>query len=156
MINISYLLSSLYGGVTPLFAATSLCVKTSSGGAPLFFGTIMLISLAVAVLVVASMWKLYIKAGKKGWESIVPIYNIIVLLDIVKKPGWWIILYFIPVVNFVTSIVVTHALSKSFGKDGGFTLGLIILPFIFYPILGFGNATYIQAQTPQSPPVVTE
>lgn len=98
---------------------------------------------AIIVLMIASIWKVFTKAGKPGWAAIIPIYNIVVLLEIVGKPIWWIILMLIPIVNIVVQIIVTHQLSKSFGKDVGFTIGLIFLGFIFFPILGFGSAKYI-------------
>lgn len=82
------------------------------------------------------------KAGKPGWACIIPIYNIIVMLEIVGKPLWWIFLFLIPGVNLVFGIWTINLLSKSFGQSEGFTVGLILLPIIFYPILGFGEATY--------------
>jgi hypothetical protein len=88
------------------------------------------------------MWKIFSKAGKPGWAAIIPIYNAIVLLEIVDKPLWWIILMFIPIVNFVISIIVTVELAKKFGQSTGFAIGLILLAPIFYPILGFGSAQY--------------
>ncbi len=97
---------------------------------------------AITILVIIALWKIFEKAGKPGWAAIIPIYNIIVLLEIVGKPLWWIILFLIPLVNIIFGIWVTNLLSKSFGKNEGFTVGLILLPFIFYPILGFGNAKY--------------
>lgn len=107
------------------------------------FGTIgMIIYFAVIIFMIASIWKIFEKAGKPGWAAIIPIYNIIVLLEIVGKPIWWIVLLLIPLVNIVVGIMVTHLLSKSFGKDVGFTIGLILLGFIFYPLLGFGDAKY--------------
>lgn len=98
---------------------------------------------ALIVLFVVSMWKIFTKAGKPGWAAIIPIYNIIILLEIVGKPVWWIVLFFIPIVNLVVAIMLTHQLSLSFGKDVGFTIGLIFLGFIFYPLLGFGDAQYV-------------
>lgn len=98
--------------------------------------------LAFIVLMIASCWKVFVKAGKPGWACIIPIYNVVVLLDIVGKPIWWIILYLIPLVNIIIIIIIYVALAKAFGKGVGFALGLIFLPFIFYPILGFGDATY--------------
>lgn len=92
---------------------------------------------------IAAIWKVFTKAGKPGWAAIIPIYNLVVLLQIVGKPIWWIILMLIPIVNIIIQIIVTHQLSKSFGKDVGFTLGLIFLGFIFFPILGFGDAKYM-------------
>lgn len=107
------------------------------------FGLIfMLIWVAVVVLVIASMWKIFVKAGEPGWAAIVPIYNAIVLLKIVGKPVWWIVLMIIPLVNIVIMIMVVIGLANSFGKGAGFGIGLLLLPFIFYPMLGFGSAEY--------------
>jgi len=104
----------------------------------------LIIPLAIVVLMIASMWKIFTKAGQPGWASIVPIYNLIILLKIVNKPLWWIILFLIPIANFIVLILVINELSKSFGKGVGFTIGLLFLGVIFYPILGFGDAQYIR------------
>ncbi|MGZ7032929.1 MAG: DUF5684 domain-containing protein, partial [Thermoanaerobaculia bacterium] len=77
-----------------------------------------------------------------GWAAIVPIYNMIVLLKIAGKPLWWIILLFIPFVNFIIVILVYFALAKNFGKGAGFALGMVFLPFIFLPLLAWGDARY--------------
>lgn len=106
-------------------------------------GTIFLVFGVLALILIVSQWKIYTKAGKPGWASLVPIYNIVVMLDIVKKPTWWIILLFIPLVNLVVAIMLIHNLSKAFGQGGGFTLGLLFLSPIFYPLLAFGNYTYV-------------
>ena len=92
----------------------------------------MIIWLAVVLLMVISMWKVFVKAGKPGWAAIVPLYNIIVMIQIAQKPLWWIIIY--PFIVF--------PLAGKFGKGAGFGLGLLILPFIFWPMLAFGSATY--------------
>ncbi len=102
----------------------------------------MLLYLAIIVLAIAGMWKVFEKAGKPGWAAIVPIYNLIVLIEIVGKPTWWVVLLIIPCVNYIALIWLTNLLSKSFGKSEGFTVGLILLPFVFYPVLGFGDAEY--------------
>lgn len=98
--------------------------------------------LAILVLVVAGIWKLFEKAGKPGWAAIIPIYNIVIWCEIVGKPAWWVIFCFIPLANLIVLIILINLLSKSFGKGVGYTIGLIIFPFIFYPVLGFGSATY--------------
>ena len=98
---------------------------------------------ALALISIIAQWKIYEKAGKPGWAVLIPFYNIIVLLEIVGKPIWWIFLFLIPVVNIVFGIWTTNLLSKSFGKDEAFTVGLILLGFVFYPILGFGDAKYM-------------
>lgn len=95
----------------------------------------------VALYLVAG-WKVYTKAGEEGWKSLIPIYNTYVLLKIVGRPGWWLILFLIPFVNFVIWIIVAIDLAKSFGKGSGFAVGLILLSPIFYLILAFGDATY--------------
>ncbi|WP_020529508.1 DUF5684 domain-containing protein [Flexithrix dorotheae] len=105
-------------------------------------GLFAVIYLAFIVVMIAAQWKIYEKAGKPGWACIIPIYNIIVLLEIIGKPWWWLLLMFVPIANLVVAIWAINLLSKSFGKDEGFTLGLIFLSFIFYPILGFGSAEY--------------
>ena len=100
------------------------------------------IEFLVLLVVIAGFWKTFQKAGKPGWASIVPIYNLIVLLDIAGQPLWWIILLFIPLVNIAVSIFVNIAVAKNFGMSTGFGVGLALLGFIFYPILGFGDARY--------------
>jgi hypothetical protein len=88
-------------------------------------------------------WRLFTKAGKPGWASIVPIYNIIVLLEIVGKPWWYLLLLFIPIVNIVILVMVMIDLAKVFGKSSGFAVGLIFLSIIFMAILAFGDARYV-------------
>jgi Family of unknown function (DUF5684) len=97
----------------------------------------------VVILAIAGMWKVFTKAGEPGWASLIPIYNMIVLLRIAGKPAWWILLLLIPVVNFVIAILISIEVANNFGKGAGFGLGLAFLGFIFYPILGFGSAQYM-------------
>ena len=101
-----------------------------------------LIYLAIIIAVIAGFWKVFTKAGKPGWAAIVPIYNIVVLLEIAGKPLWWIVLFLIPFVNIVMGIIVSIAVARNFGKSDAFGVGLGLLGFIFYPILGFGSAQY--------------
>lgn len=115
-------------------------LKLLAGGALII---IVIVGLAIAVLCIIAQWKIYEKAGQPGWACIIPIYNYIILLRIVGKPWWWLLLMIIPIVNIIYLVWMLNMLSKSFGKDEGFTVGLIFLGFIFYPILGFGGAKYI-------------
>ena len=93
-------------------------------------------------LLVISFWKIFEKAGKPGWAAIVPIYNMVVWCEIVKKPGWWALLMLIPYIGIIWQVWATNLLVKKFGKDEGFTVGCVFLPFVFYPILAFGNAKF--------------
>jgi hypothetical protein len=106
-------------------------------------GGLLYVFSAIGIFLVVCQWKIYTKAGKPGWTSIIPIYNIVILLEIVKKPIWWLVLLMIPLVNVVIAILIMIELAKVFGKDGGFTVGLVLLPYVFYPILAFGDAKYI-------------
>ncbi|MCS7074446.1 MAG: DUF5684 domain-containing protein [Bacteroidia bacterium] len=99
--------------------------------------------LAIFILSIASLWVIFTKAGKPGWAAIVPIYNFIVLLQIIGKPWWWVLLLLIPIVNIVIAILTNYYLAKVFGKGIGFTIGLVLLGFIFLPILAFGDSKYI-------------
>ena len=102
----------------------------------------MIVPLAIVVVVIAGLWKTFVKAGQPGWGALIPFYNFVLLLEIAGKPIWWLILMFIPLVNLVVTIIVSIEVAKNFGKDAGFGLGLAFLGFIFYPILGFGSAQY--------------
>jgi len=102
----------------------------------------LIVYLAFLVLIIASMWKIFVKAGKPGWAAIVPIYNIIVFLEVIGRPLWWIVLFLIPLVNVIVGFIASVDLAKSFGKGIGFALGLIFLGPIFLPILGFGSDRY--------------
>ena len=103
--------------------------------------------LVVVAILIAAMWKVFEKAGEPGWAAIVPIYNLIVLLKIAGKPAWWIVLFLIPIVSLVIAIIHSIALAKAFGKGGGFAVGLLLLGFIFYPILAWGDAEYVGPQS---------
>ena len=103
---------------------------------------VVVIYLAVIIVSLAGMWKVFAKAGKPGWGAIVPIYNTILLLEIVGKPIWWLLLLFIPCVGIVVAVILFIELAKCFGKGAGFGLGLALLSPIFFPLLGFGDAKY--------------
>ena len=128
----------------------------------------VLLAMAVPLLILSAIyvvanWKIFEKAGQPGWAAIIPIYNIIVMLDVQGRPKWWIIWYLIPFVNFVSGVVMVIIqcldYAKRFGKDGGFVAGLILLNPIFLLILAFGSAQYqglptaaTLASSPPAPP----
>jgi len=133
-------------------------------GTPDFLGPIMAaapivfaILLVFLIVMIAAMWKVFKKAGKPGWAAIVPIYNLVVLIQVAKAPMWYLaimlggmILGWIPVIgwmisiaSFVLSIILNIKLAKQFGKGAGFGVGLTFLSIIFIPILGFGKAQYL-------------
>ncbi len=131
--------------MNPLMLA-GLMLQDDAGGivALLFSGVGMICWLIVIVLVFAGLWKTFEKAGRPGWAGIIPIYNIYVLMEINGRPGWWVLLFFVPFVNFVMPIIMGLDTAKSFGKDA---LYGILLLWIFAPIgfliLGFSDAQYV-------------
>lgn len=114
-------------------------MAAAAAGAPFAMITSLLM-LVVVLAMIISMWKVFEKAGKPGWGVIIPIYNGILALEIAGRPIWWIILFFIPVISIIPAFIIPLGIAKKFGKGAGFGIGLIFLPFIFYPILGFGDA----------------
>lgn len=139
-------LSGLLCPALLLMFSGSAFARTSSADNDLLMGGIGLgffvIYAAVVLLMISAQWKLFVKAGEPGWACIVPIYNLIVLVKIAGQPEWWVILFFVPFANIVIGILVTINLSKNFGQTDGFAIGMILLPFVFYPILGFGDSQY--------------
>jgi hypothetical protein len=98
-----------------------------------------IIILAVTILILISMWKIYAKAGQPGWAIIIPVFSTVVFFRIIGKPWWWLFLWMLPIINIIWIIWSYNLLSKSFGRSEGFTIGIILLPIIFIPILAFGS-----------------
>ena len=134
-----------YGYATETATATGLGAILGA-----FLGIILVIGLVVAIIQLAGMWKVFTKAGEKGWKCIIPIYNLVILFRISGLSPWIIFGYLasiIPFVGWIVCLGITiyqcNSLAKSFGKDVGYTIGLLFLPTIFYMILGFGKAEYV-------------
>ncbi|RFZ77565.1 hypothetical protein DS742_17780 [Lacrimispora amygdalina] len=138
------------------------------------FGIILfIIVLAVLIFLLITNWRIFSKAGKPGWAALVPFYNAYIMSDIAfGNANYFIAIMFLWVMVFIgriTEIGILRSLvsslslvlyiiyyilyiiyctkiSKAFGKSSGFTVGLVLLPLIFFPILGFGSAEYIGPQ----------
>ena len=116
-----------------------------------------LFAIAIYVVTVIGLWKMFVKAGKPGWAAIIPFYNWWVWVEIIGRPTWWFwalvasaLLSWIPILGWILSVAVFVLyllgcldMAKCFGKGGGFGIGLWLLPFVFAPILGFGDAQYL-------------
>jgi len=116
---------------------------SGAGAFAALFALMLIPGLIMSVILIISHWKIFEKAGKPGWASIIPIYNIIILLEIIGKPIWWVFLILFPCTTFIFAVWAVNLLSKSFGQSEGFTVGLLLLGFIFYPMLAFGNYQYL-------------
>ena len=111
-------------------------------GALAAIGGIYFFYLAVTVITVVSLWKIFTKAGEPGWAAIVPFYNLYVLFKITWGSGWKFLLMLIPIVGFVFLFIALFKLAAAFGRSAGFGVGLIFLSYIFLPILAFSNSEY--------------
>ena len=102
---------------------------------------------ALIIFMIVVMWKIFVKAGKPGWGCIIPIYNIILQLEIAGRPFWWLFLLLIPYVNIFFAVVIILDMAKVFGKDESlFEAGMLFLPFIFFPILAFDSSEYTEIE----------
>lgn len=139
---------------TPMTDPSSIASPISSGssaGAGVAFGAFfvlfliyLLFIMMLIVIAAIGMWKVFAKAGKPGWAALVPIYNVIVFLEIIGRPTWWIVLLFIPIVNLAISIITAIDLAISFGKSETFGIvGLWLFSLVGYLMLGFGDAKYV-------------
>ena len=124
--------SAVAGGIAGLFAGA--------------FAMIWIILLALSIVYLIGLWKMFKKANVDGWESLIPIHNTVVELQLGGIKSYWVFLTFIPFVNLIIYCWKSIRLAKAYGKDVGFGIGLILLPWIFVPILGFGTAQYVGIQ----------
>ena len=103
---------------------------------------VLLVQLVILAIVVAGMWKAFEKADEPGWAAIIPIYNVYVMIKISGNEWWWLILLLIPLINIIAFAKISIDVAKAFGQGLGFGLGLWLLSFIFWPLIGFGDYRY--------------
>lgn len=135
------------------YAGTSYGVSTTSGltGALAAMGLFFwILSMALSILMIVSLWKIFKKAGKPGWASIIPIYNIYIMCEIAEKEWWYVLLSCVPFANIYAMIVLYNGMAKRFGKSGGFVAGMILLPVVFFPMLAFGKDAAIVNNQPNT------
>ena len=135
------------------YAGTSYGVSTTSGltGAIAAMGLFFwILSMVLSILMIVSLWKIFKKAGKPGWASIIPIYNIYIMCEIAEKEWWYVLLSFVPFANIYAMIVLYNGMAKRFGKSGGFVAGMILLPVVFFPMLAFGKDAAIVNNQPNT------
>ena len=132
-------------------------LTTTQSGMDSFAAIVLFVAFATiaifAVFTIIAVWKIFTKAGRPGWATLIPFYNMVVVLQIIKRPVWWILLFFIPIVNTIIALIISLDLAKAFGRSAAFGLFLI---FLFSPIgilmLGFGKSKYIYGAPTQTPP----
>jgi hypothetical protein len=100
---------------------------------------VLIFVLALTLFKIVTWWRVCSRAGQPGWSMFIPIYNLYVVMKVAGKPGWWLLLMFLPVVNLIVSILIPFGIARTFGRGPGFAIGLLLLPVIFYPVLAFGR-----------------
>lgn len=99
-----------------------------------------LVQIVVIVVILAGVWKTFEKMGRQGWEGIIPFYNIYVLLTIIGKPAWWLLLFFIPIVNLIVAFIVYKEIAERFNQS--VVIAILMFFGVGWLILGFGDAKY--------------
>jgi hypothetical protein len=143
--------------IASLLAQASGNEDAIAAGVAAFMAAFALVFIAIGVVTLVGMWKVFAKAGQPGWAVLVPIYNIIVLLRVAGLPWYWVFAPFvaiIPILGWIAYVVwivwVHHRISTRFGQGVGFTIGLTLLGPIFWLILGFGSSKYVAEQPAQA------
>ena len=152
-----------YGDLDSSYTIPSYDNQSASSALALFAGVGivgMLISTVATVLVLISWWKIFVKYGKKGWESLIVGYNTVIKLEMTEQPIWYYFLFLIPIVNIFLLFKLNILIAKSFGKGVGFGVGLVLLPIVFLPILAFSKAEFVGVNggggsTPEQTPDMT-
>ena len=103
---------------------------------------LIILWIVMTIVLIVANWKIFTKAGKPGWAILIPIYNIIVMMQIIKKPLWWVIILFVPIVDIVFVILIVYNLVIKFGQPGWHVILALFLGIIYYPYLAFSKAEY--------------
>ena len=114
-----------------------------------FMISVCIIGLVVTILNIIATWKIFTKAGQAGWKSLIPIYNTVVLYKVAGISPLWVLSYLVfwvpilgPLFVLGVNIYAMINLSRAFGKEDVFAVGLVLLNTIFIMILGFGKSEY--------------
>ena len=102
-----------------------------------------LLSILITIVLLAANWMIFQKMGRQGWEGIIPLYNSYVLFETLYDNGWKFLMLLIPFYNIYLIFKMNIDLAHRFNKETGFGVGMTLLSFIFYPILAFGPAQYL-------------
>ena len=123
-------------------ALQTLPLQNGGGGGGGAGIVLLIVYLAILVAVVGGMWKAFEKAGEPGWAAITPVFNVYVMIEVSGNPWWWLLLFLIPFLNIIAHFKINIDVADRFGQGLGFGLGLALLGFVFWPLLGFGDYDY--------------
>lgn len=103
---------------------------------------IQLVPCLVVGAMAAGMWMTFRKAGQPGWWAVLPVFNAIGIIRAAGEPARFIWFLLIPLVNVALYFMLLLRIARYFGKSGWFGFGLFLLPFVFFPLIGFGDSEY--------------
>jgi hypothetical protein len=115
----------------------------AAAGVFIFMCGMWLFVILLNVVIIAGVWKAFAKAGEPGWASLIPVYNMMIMSKIAGRGETYGLLCLIPCAGIIFAIIILVDFCKQFDVGGGFVAGLLLLPIVFWPILGFGSARYI-------------
>lgn len=148
-------LITLVGQSDPLISPAPISENTGGGGA--FWAGYSIVVLAILVITLVAMWKIFVKMGEPGWKGLIPIYNVFKIFEISGRSGWMVLLFLIPCVNIVAAWLLADSLGDIFGKSFGYKVGLFLIPGIMHLILGFGSSQAVGINgggaVPPAPPI---
>jgi magnesium-transporting ATPase (P-type) len=126
-----------------------------AAGVMAMLGIWLAVVAVLALISLVAMWKIFTKMGLAGWKSLIPFYNLYVMLPLLGRPGWWLILFFVPFVNIAIAVIFALDLAKSFGRSAAFgVVALFLFSLIGYPMLAFGKDVYVGPGGAQATPDV--
>ncbi|MEJ2594585.1 MAG: DUF5684 domain-containing protein [bacterium] len=124
-------------------------METHTTGQIIFLVALGITLLVFTIVNIVAFWQIFEKAGKPGWKSIIPVYNLLVLFDILGKPRYWFLFLLIPGLHIFIPIWMTILLGQRFQQSDLFIMGLFLFGFVFVPVLAFGDSKY----TAPAPPI---
>lgn len=107
-------------------------------------GFTLLTMMAIATLMMASIWTVFEKAGRPGWYALIPLWNLYQMVKLAGASGFSMILLFVPIVNLFYAVGLNIRVAKAFGQSTGFGIGMTLFGLIFWPLLAFGPAEYVR------------
>lgn len=112
----------------------------------------VILTILFFILTVVSLYKIFQKAGKKGWESLIPMYNLWIWLKIIDKPAWWFAFLLVPYINVFVLLLMIVEILKCFEKNGlGAQALSVLVPFFYLPWLAFLDKTPYTHPTKRKP-----
>ncbi len=131
-------LITLVGQSDPLISPAP--ISETTGGSGAFWATYSIVLLAILVITLVAMWKIFVKLGEPGWKGLIPIYNFFKIYELSGKSGWLVLLFLIPCVNIVAAWLLADSLGDMVGKGFGYKVLLFLFPGIMHLVLGFGSS----------------